>query len=42
MAAVNSCMGTLDGARASNWTDGQSALAGAAVKLLQAFIDSNG
>lgn len=42
MAAVSSCLGALNGARVSNWSEGQSALAGGAVKLLQAFIDSNG
>ena len=43
MAAVDSCLGTLDGAHAGNdWSVGQSALASGAVKLLQAFIDSNG
>ena len=43
MAAVDSCLGTLDGAHTgSDWTEGQSALASGAVQLLQAFIDSNG
>lgn len=42
MAAVDSCLGTLDGAQSGNLTQAQSALASGAVKLLQAFIDSNG
>ena len=43
MEAVDSCLGTLGGdSNMGNWTQGQSALADGAVKLLQAFIDSNG
>lgn len=43
MEAVDNCLGTLGGdSNMGNWTRGQSALADGAVKLLQAFIDSNG